>query len=124
MTNPERALQVIIINTLKQILTPSTFYTHFPAGRSSGGGMRGRIRGRNLKSAGLVPGVPDLMFVHQGQTYFMELKVGYNKPSDDQISCHIALKTAGAHVEIVRSLDDALECLNLWRIPLRLSAAA
>lgn len=116
---PEGAFQAALVRDLRQLLTPSTFMTHFPAG---GGGP---IRGALLKLRGLVPGVPDLLFIHQGQVFWMELKPSKKrKESDSQITCHIALKAAGAHVEVVRSLDEALECLRIWNIPLRMRQAA
>ncbi len=123
VSNPERALQITIVNAIGPMLYPWTFMTHFPAGRSSGGGMKGRIRGANLKRAGLKAGVPDLMFVHHGQIYFMELKAK-TKVSGDQTKCHADLRAAGALVETVRSLDEALACLHLWRIPIRIKDAA
>jgi hypothetical protein len=113
---PEQKLQITIVNALGYLLTPSTFWTHFPAG---GGGL---VRGAQLKSAGLRPGCPDLLFIHHGQAFWMELKAkdGRNRIEPSQIECHIALKAAGAHVEVVRSLDEALDCLHIWQIPMRL----
>lgn len=121
--NPERALQITIVNALEPLLTPSTFLTHFPAGRSSGGGLAGIIRGKNLKRMGLKPGVPDLLLIHKGQAYFLEVKADTDE-SDVQIQCHTDLKAAGARVATVRSLDDALYWVQRWDIPLRMVRAA
>lgn len=115
--NPEGAFQAALVRELRRMLTPATFMTHFPAG---GGGP---IRGALLKLRGLVPGVPDLLFIHEGRAFWMELKskAGRNRLEPSQIACHLSLRLSGCHVEVVRNLDDALECLRLWDIPLRLS---
>ncbi len=111
---PEQSFQISLVRDLRYLLTPNTFMTHFPAG--GGGGMRGVF----LKAAGLIAGCPDLLLIHQGCAYWLELKVGKNKLTPAQIACHRALKAAGSSVETVRNLDEALECLALWGVPTRI----
>jgi len=116
---PEGAFQAALVRDLRAVLTPATFMTHFPAG---GGGP---IRGALLKLRGLVPGVPDLLFIHNGQAFWMELKPSKRrKESSNQIVCHAALKAAGSDVVTVRNLDEALTALMVWKIPLRMRQAA
>lgn len=109
----EDALHKIVAEWLALALGPETFWTTFPAG---GGGM---IRGANLKAMGLKKGVPDLLFVHQSQAYFIELKTAKGRLSDDQIDCHDDIIAAGGRVATCRSIKEVARMLKEWRIPYR-----
>jgi len=53
-------------------------------------------------------GLPDLMIIHEGQTYWLEMKVGSNKPTDRQYATMVNMMKAGARVAIltVTKQDD------------------
>lgn len=116
---PEQRLQITICNTLKQILTASTWFCHIP-----NGGWRSPVEAGIFKAMGVRSGAPDILLIHKGQAYFMELKAGSGELTDNQRECHTALRAAGAPVIVVRTLDQALECLDVWGIPTRLAVAA
>lgn len=118
-SRPEQRLQITICNTLKQILTASTWFCHIP-----NGGYRSPVEAGIFKAMGVRSGAPDILLIHKGQAYFMELKAGSGELTENQINCHIALRAAGAPVIVVRSLDQALDCLHVWDIPTRLKVAA
>lgn len=60
---------------------------HIPIFAIPNGGSRNAIEAANLKRQGVKAGVPDLMIPVAKQGYhglFVEMKVGYNKPSEKQ----------------------------------------
>lgn len=113
----EAQLHASVAGYLNAILAPEVFWTTFPAG---GGG---RFRGAMLKRAGLRPGVPDILIIHGGFTYGIELKTATGALSLEQKGCHMDLAIAGANVSVCRSLDDVAYFLKTWGIPTRARAA-
>lgn len=114
--NPEQDFQISLVRDLRRILSPEVFLTAFPAG---GGGER---RGKFLKATGLVSGVPDLLLIYKGHAYWLELKAPGRGRSTAQIVTAELLDDAGSPTWIARSLDEALNALEVWNIPTRLSA--
>lgn len=113
--NPERDFQKQLVQHLRIALPPNVFMTAFPAG---GGG---KIRGAQLKAAGLVPGVPDLLFVYQGRAYWMELKAAKGVVSPAQRDCWTLLSRAGCNAYmVIRTLTEAFKALDGWNIPTRI----
>jgi len=114
IAHPEQIFQQQVAQYLDWALPEDAFWTHFPAG---GGGAR---RGAFLKSMGLKPGVPDIMIIYQGRTYWLELKAKNRKPTLLQIQRHIELVNAGCYkVAVVRTLEEVEDKLLYWVIPLR-----
>jgi hypothetical protein len=114
MAKPEQAFQIKLVSDLAKILPPDCVMTAFPAG---GGGL---ARGKALKAMGLLAGMPDLLFIHGGCAFGMELKLKSTKPSAVQIAMHEKLAISGVDVRVVRTIDDALGCLKEWEIPTRI----
>jgi hypothetical protein len=121
MRHPEAALQRQIVGYLTWALAPPAMFTSFPAG--GGGQMRGMI----LKGTGLRAGMPDLMFLYDSRTWFIELKtekdtirkVRKGVLSKVQKDTHADLLAARQVVETARNLDEVKELLALWAIPTR-----
>jgi hypothetical protein len=67
------------------------------------------------KATGYKRGFPDI-FIYEPRGKFhglaIELKVGYNKPSKDQLKWFDKLEERGYYSCIAWSLDDALEIIN------------
>lgn len=99
-------------------LQPPTFWTTFPAG---GGGM---VRGRQLKGMGLKAGLPDLIIIHEGKLFGIELKAPKKYPSPEQRAVHKELRNAGCEVFIARSVMEVALALETWAIPLKARVAA
>lgn len=73
------------------------------------GGLRDVRIARKLKATGVLAGVPDLILAAPSRGYgaaFIELKVGYNKPTDIQMAIMERLKEAGYAVNVVYTFDD------------------
>lgn len=106
---PERALHAQVAAFLRVALPEEYCWTTFPAG---GGG---RVRGAQLKQAGLMAGWPDIQILSPyGQTTFIgiELKAKKGRLSDEQIACHDRIRKADGEVVVCRSVEDVEETLR------------
>ena len=65
---------------------------------------------------GLRSGVSDLVIVKEGRAYFLELKIGNGKQSENQCTFEADCMIAQAHYGIAWSFDDAVKILQSWRI--------
>lgn len=64
----------------------------------------------------IAAGMPDLMIVHDGKTYFLELKTKRGKMDDRQKSVLQSLESAGAITAVAHGLDAALSILVSWGV--------
>jgi len=84
------------------------------------GGKRNLITAKKLKAEGVKAGVPDICIIHDGQTYFLEVKrpktltVGKGRLSLTQKAMIERIKEAGAEVAVVYSVADVIECCISW----------
>jgi hypothetical protein len=77
------------------------------------GGQRDKRTGALLKAMGALPGVPDLIFIWPpGQILFLELKTAKGRLAPNQAEFGSMAMKAGAHYEVARGLDEALEILQ------------
>jgi hypothetical protein len=107
---PERAIQVALVEHLAWRTPPGTWWTHFPAG-----GRRSRVAGAILKGMGAKPGVPDILLLSQGRLFGLELKAGTKgRLSDTQVETHAAMRNAGAVIGTAGTIDEALDLLAEW----------
>jgi hypothetical protein len=65
-------------------------------------------------------GLPDLIFVHRGKAFGLELETRGRSLSGEQRAAQLALRDAGMRVEVARDLDEALMHLRDMGIPLKL----
>ena len=109
MANPERDLHNAMADFLDLKLLRSTA-TWTTIGH---GGYKLNIgAARGLKRMGLKAGWPDIIVIHDGRPIFLELKAPGSYPTERQRNVHVALREAGAAVEVIRSLDEADEFLT------------
>ncbi len=70
-----------------------------------------RVNGR----LGIVAGVPDVIAIHKGRVYGLELKrEGAKPPSEEQLEAQAKMNEAGAFTATAVGLDRALACLEAW----------
>lgn len=84
---------------------------------SPNGGYRRIIEARNFKLMGTQPGIPDIMIFVQRMGYgglFIELKVPGRYPSKDQKEVINHLIEQGYKVEVVHSLEAAIDLTNWY----------
>lgn len=67
-----------------------------------------------LKKMGLTSGIPDILILHNGTVYFLELKSENGKPSDVQKIIHAALIRMGYKVATAYNFEDAYGKLKEW----------
>jgi hypothetical protein len=109
-SQPERGLQVALIEHLQLRAPAGTWWTHYPSG-----GRRNRITGAVLKGMGAKPGVPDLLIVSRGRLFGLELKNGMRgRLSPTQVATHDEMREAGAVIGTAGTIDEALNLLDAW----------
>jgi hypothetical protein len=106
---PEQSIQRDALDHFRWRGVPNTFVFHCP-----NGGQRSPIEARILKGLGVVAGVPDLLIVHRGQLYALELKAECGRVTEIQAACHKRLRDAGARVAVAAGIDEAVRQLTSW----------
>ncbi|MGQ3040562.1 MAG: VRR-NUC domain-containing protein [Brevundimonas sp.] len=111
---PEDILQMQVARLLP-IVAPDLLWWHTP-----NGGYRHPREARKLKDMGVRPGVADLVLILPGNiAAFIELKVGRNPQTDAQKSFQSQCEARGLAYAICKTVDDVLNTLRSWGVPLR-----
>lgn len=103
----EEQIHKAVIQEVRLRKKPDVVYWHTPndARRSWGNVAR-------LKAMGMVPGVPDLIFCHNGEISFLEIKAERGRLSDNQKEFHARLAATGFPVMVGYSRDECLSFLS------------
>jgi hypothetical protein len=80
------------------------------------GGYRRPIEAAILRGLGVTPGVPDIIAIHNGKVFGLELKTEAGRPTDSQLAAIEAIRRAGGFAAVCYGLDRALACLEAWGI--------
>ncbi len=105
----EDILQSSVMNYLK-LNYPNVFAIHVP-----NEGKRSPFERYKFKYLGGISGVPDLLIFAQNKKYCglaIELKVGYNKPTESQQSCLESLKKANWDALWSNDLEKTIKIIN------------
>jgi hypothetical protein len=105
----EQQIQRGIFQHLRARAVPGAFFWHPLCG-----GFRRPKEAAIFKGLGAIAGLPDVLVLHQGQLYAIELKREGGRPSEAQLACLAALQRAGAFTAVAEGLDRALACLEAW----------
>lgn len=76
------------------------------------GGKRSKITAMLMKSTGVTPGIPDLIFVVYGKCYAFEVKVPGGTLTGDQPLVHQIWDTYGNPIWIIYSLEQFQEIIT------------
>jgi hypothetical protein len=106
---PEQAIQAAIVEHLRLRAVSDLFWFHVP-----NGGFRSPVEAMIFKSLGTIAGVPDLIFIYDGQAYGLELKAEGGRLTSVQSAVHEAMGAAGAEVVTAVGVDAALAQLETW----------
>jgi hypothetical protein len=109
--HPEDEIQRTVCQHLRQRAAPGSVWWHTP-----NGGKRPPVKAAIMKGLGVRAGVADLIFIHRGCPFALELKSDGGRPTDNQIAFVSDFNAAGGHAAIVRGLDPALRTLEAWGI--------
>jgi hypothetical protein len=110
----EQELHLTIVQYLRAALTRETFFLHVANERKCS-----EAEGALLKRLGQRKGFPDLLLIHAGRAFGMEIKPDGGRVRPEQREAHAALAEAGMPVVVVRSIADTGDALQAWGIPNR-----
>lgn len=88
---------------------------HIP--NEGSGGNYGRTQ--KLLSEGMKPGMPDIHLPVPKNGYhglWIELKVGYNKPTQQQLECLAELRRLGHYAQWVKGEEAAIELISRYML--------
>lgn len=108
----ENEIQKAIFKHFRARGAPGAFAFH---PKNGGVHQRGRRSGINA-GLGVIPGVPDVIVIHQGRCYCLELKTEVGKLSPVQIQVLEQLEHAGAICHVAAGLDPAIAWLEERRL--------
>lgn len=106
---PEQAIQRAVVQHLRTRGVPGMVFFHVP-----NGGARGKVEGAIFKSMGVRAGVSDLILVHRGKIFAMELKADTGRATVEQMAFMAEIDAAGAYTAMPRGLDAAIATLEAW----------
>ena len=78
------------------------------------GGYRRPVEAARLKGLGVRAGVPDVIAIHCGQVYAIELKSEGGRATNTQLQAIEDIRAAGGHAQICHGLDCTLAVLEGW----------
>lgn len=108
-SRPEDAIQRAVFDHIRSRGAPDLFAWHTP-----NGGKRRPIEAAILKGLGARAGVPDIIAIHNGKCFAMELKAPDGRPTLTQLETIARLEKAGAYTVVCYGLDPALRVLECW----------
>lgn len=106
---PEDAIQRAVFQHIRARGVPGLVAWHTP-----NGGKRKPIEAAIFKSMGVRAGVADIIAVHQGKIFALELKAEGGRPSESQLEFLADIEKQGAFTAMPRGLDAALATLEAW----------
>lgn len=107
--NPEAAIQRAVFQHIAARAVQGVFAFH-PAN----GGYRKPIEAAVMKGQGVKPGVPDIIALHAGKFFALELKAPGGRPTELQLECIAQINEQGGFAAWTDSLDRALAMLECW----------
>jgi len=76
------------------------------------GGTRVKREAIMFKSIGVVAGIPDMILIHKGVTYGIELKTTTGTVSDKQLKVHQSWKDQGIDTFVIRTFEEFKELVT------------
>lgn len=122
---PEAAIQCAIVETLSFLCRTHGFMFFAPANEgfmlaatAKGGGMTRRDSAllTILRKMGFTPGVCDLMLMHRGNGYALEVKTPEGEQSTNQYLFEEWCRRCGVPYRVVRSVEETLTALKEWGV--------
>lgn len=107
----ELEIHKAVVKQLRSLGTPGAVWWHTP-----NDAKRGYKNASRLKSMGMRAGVSDILAVHNGEIFALELKADKGRPTESQLQFLDDLRSAGGHGVVAEGLDEALACLRAWNV--------
>jgi hypothetical protein len=108
---PEQQIQRCVFQHLRTRAAPGVFFWH-----PFSGGFRRPKEAAIYKGLGAIAGLPDVMILHQGKLYCVELKAEGGRLSLAQEQVLVKLREAGALATHAHGIDQALRILEGWNL--------
>jgi hypothetical protein len=114
--NPETQIQMSVADHLQRRGVPGLVFWHTPNGSKLGGRTKDGhpLQALVFKRMGVRSGVSDIIAVHNGRIYALELKAPGGKVSENQLAFIADMEQAGAFTCVCEGLDRALRVLETW----------
>lgn len=113
MLRPEQTLQQTVVKHLEARVSPGVVWFSVPLNKH-GTGRKFHIQGAIAKSMGARKGVSDLIFLHKGRAFALELKAEKGGTTKEQDDFLMDWNNAGGICFVAEGLDKALKILESW----------
>lgn len=115
MQRPEQQIHQAVADHLRQRGRPGIVWWH-TNNNIGGRGRKFYIQGAIAKSLGVRAGVADLVMLHDGKFFALELKAPGGRPSVAQLEFIADIEAAGGFTCIAEGIDEAIRALESWGI--------
>jgi hypothetical protein len=112
MKRVEQDMQRAVVAHLRTRGVPGLLFWHTPQGAH----YSSRVQGAIMQGLGVLPGVADLLLMHDNKVFALELKAPGEKPTVDQKAFLLAFWENGGYAEYRDSLDGAIKQLEEWKL--------
>jgi len=114
---PEQEIHKAVVSHLRQRGVPGLVFFHVPNGAKLGGKRNAKgfaIQGAIMKSLGVRAGVSDIIILHKGLAYALELKAPGGATTEAQDQFLTDWNNAGGIAFVAEGLDRAIRILEGW----------
>lgn len=114
---PEAAIQKEIVTELRQRGVPGLMFWHTPNSSKLGGKKTKSgipLEAIRLKHLGFRPGVADLVLLHDGKFFALELKADHGQPTEAQLAFLQDVNNCGGYSCFAHGLKEAIWTLEAW----------
>lgn len=113
MQRAEQQIHKAVVQHLRQRGQPGLLWWH-TNNNIHMRGRRGHIQGAIKRGLGVRAGVSDILALHRGKFFALELKVPGGRPTEDQLAFHSDVRANGGFTCVAEGLDEALRSLETW----------
>jgi hypothetical protein len=113
----EEIIHRAVVDHLRARGVPGLVWWHTPNGARLGGRRNKRgvpIQALRFKELGVRAGVSDLILLHRGRMFALELKTESGRPTEAQMEFVSNVNSAGGFATIASGIDQALKVLKTW----------
>lgn len=115
MKREEQLIHKTVASHLRQRGVAGLLWWHTPSGVFMGKNRRAAaVQGGIMKSLGWRAGVSDIVALHNGKFFALELKSHGGRPTEAQLAFVSDVNAAGGYAVVAEGLDEALKCLEFW----------
>jgi hypothetical protein len=117
MQRPEQIIHKAVADHLRQRGVPGLVWWHTAQGVKIGGRRNRKgvaIQGAIMKGLGVRAGVSDILALHGGKFFALELKAPGGRPTEEQLRFIDDVRGQGGFTCVAEGLDQALRVLECW----------